>query len=195
MGTVGRRAARWAAVAPAAVRCGPRIGDGGDGLRDAGTRADAGFSRADAAPQPADAAVFAHSATELYRVDPDTLAVTLVGPFPWPAGADRMTDIAIDKDGRLIGISFDKVYAVDEATAACRYLADLDGQFNGLSFIPAQQVGPTGDETLVGAALDGSFVRIDPITGASTPIGRWEAVAYRRASEVARCEARFGAHP
>src|SRR5690242_19919341 len=83
------------------------------------------------------AAVYAHSDSELYSIDPDTLKVTLVGPFQWPDLSDQMTDIAIDKNGLMIGISYDKVYSVDVMTAKCTYLAPLDRSFNGLSFVPA----------------------------------------------------------
>ena len=39
--------------------------------------------------------------------------------------------------------------------------------------MPAPDIDPTGDEVLVASALDGSFYRIDPTTGASTPIGNY----------------------
>jgi len=156
------------------VACGPAdLGDDDDDSVDGGAIVDADPNRADRIPPPENAAVYAHSATELYRVDPDTLQVSFVAAFVWPMGADQMTDIAIDKDGRMIGISFDKVYSVDETTAICTYLAALGSQFNGLSFIPAQDIDPTGDEILVGAALDGSFIELNPNTGATTPIGNY----------------------
>jgi hypothetical protein len=117
--------------------------------------------------------VYAHSADTLYRVDPDTLTVTAVGPFLWPNGSDQMTDIAIDHTGYMVGISFTDVYAVDPVTAACTYLAPLDTLFNGLSFVPAEQFEPTGNEVLMGAALDGSLYLLDPVTGASTPVGNY----------------------
>src|SRR5262249_312843 len=118
-------------------------------------------------------AVYANSDTELYLVDPDTLTVTLVGPFGWPNGDDQMTDIAVDKNGLMVGISFDKVYSVDKATAACTYLATLDRQFNGLSFVPAQAADPTSADELVAAALDGSLYLLDRTSGASAPIGNF----------------------
>lgn len=164
----------------ALLACGPASTSGGDdddddnGAVDASPGApDADPSRPDSAPPPENAAVYAHSSSELYKVDPDTLDVTLVGSFGWPDGADSMTDIAIDKSGYMVGISFGKVYAVNVLTAACTYLADLDREFNGLSFVPAQDIDPGGAEMLVASALDGSFYQIDPSTGASTPIGNY----------------------
>jgi len=170
-----RATTAWLAFLALAA-CGPSAGsdDDDDSAVDAGAGAvDADPNRPDGALPPENAFVYAHSSSELYKVDPDTLDVTLVGPFGWPSGADSMTDIAIDKNGYMVGISFDTVYAVNTLTADCAYLAALDREFNGLSFVPAQEVDPTGDEILVASALDGSFYEIDPGTGASTPIGNY----------------------
>ncbi len=122
-----------------------------------------------------DALVYSHTASVLYTVDPDNLAVNPVGAFQWPNAADEMTDIAIDRDGKMIGISYTAVYGVDKATAACTYLAAFaGGDFNGLSFISTDQIDAVGGaETLVGAAIDGSVYRIDPNTGAQTKIGSY----------------------
>src|SRR5438477_5938393 len=63
--------------------------------------------------------VYAHTSSQLYKVDPDTLAVSLVGTFGFNGGFDQITDIAIDKNHVLIGISFTSVYRIDPAPAAC----------------------------------------------------------------------------
>jgi hypothetical protein len=117
--------------------------------------------------------VYAHTSSALYKVDPDTLAITLVGNFQWPNGTDQMTDIAVDKAGGIVGVSFGAVYKVDPTTAKCTLLsASLSGSFNGLSFVPAAQVGQTGDDVLVGTRNDDDLVqRIDPMTGDVTTIG------------------------
>jgi len=125
---------------------------------------------ADAAPPAAITTVFAHSDSELYRIDPDTLDVALVGAFAWPGTSDQMTDIAIDKNGVMIGISFDRVYSVDPDTAQTVFLADLDRSFNGLSFVPAPG---SGNEMLLAAALDGSIYELNPMTGQATPRGNY----------------------
>src|SRR5262245_8887017 len=125
-------------------------------------------------PPPPSGAVFAHTATALYKVDPDTFAVTAVGPFGWPNGGfDQMTDIAIDGAGRIIGVSFDRVYEVDPNNASCRLLSTmLAGSFNGLSFVPAAQVGATGPDVLVGSRnTDGKIFRIDTASGSAVEIG------------------------
>lgn len=155
--------------------CGPEatIGDDDHTGVDAapGTGPDADPNRPDAPPAPENAAVYAHSSSALYRVDPDDLQVALVANFDWSDGIDSMTDIAIDKDGNMIGISFDSVYAVDKDTAATTRLAALQGQFNGLSFVAA---GPDpNDEILVGAALSGDVYQIDPMNGNSSLLGNY----------------------
>jgi hypothetical protein len=119
--------------------------------------------------------VYAHTMFALYRVDPDTYAITLVGNFGWPAGVvnDSMTDLAIDKNGRMIGISFTAVYEVDPATAKCTLLSNmLAGNFNGLSFVPAALLGQTGDDVLVATRnSDGKAFELDPMTGHATQVG------------------------
>jgi hypothetical protein len=176
-----RRAAFLLTVALGAGGCGPVAGGddtGGDGGHDAAAADGAldAWSWPDGstpdAPVGFMGAVYAHSSTQLFKIDPDTLDVTLVAAFDWPSGSDEMTDIALDKDANMVGISFDTVYAVNKETAACTRLASLDRSFNGLSFVPADEVG-TGVETLVGAAQDGSVYRIDKTTGASSRIGNY----------------------
>jgi len=153
------------AIALSLCACGPTaVDDGGDDdsvIPPSGT-------------PPAKAKVYAHSDAELFEIDPDDLDVRSVGSFAWPDdGYDSMTDIAINKAGTMVGISFDKVYVVNPATAKTTLLADLDRSFNGMSFVPAQEIDGTGAEVLVAAALDGSFYRLDPTTGNSTPIGNY----------------------
>ncbi len=154
--------------------CGPAV-QGGD---DTGGDDDAGVDDSpDADPNtvPAEnAAVYAHSESELYRVDPDTFTVSLVAPFTWPGIPDSMTDLAIDKDGLMIGISYTRVYQIDATTAVCTLLSsDLQGMFNGLSFVPAGQVGfPEGPDVLVGSRnTDGKIFSINPMTGAVVEVG------------------------
>jgi hypothetical protein len=154
------------------VACGPGArsddtgGDdgGGDDAPDAGDLPD----------PPENSAVYAHSSSTLYRVDPVSFEVTEVGPFVWPGFAESMTDIAIDKDGLMIGISYGSVFRVDSGNANCTLLSNnLQGMFNGLSFVPAGQVGfPEGPDVLVGSRnTDGVIHSIDPNTGAVTPVG------------------------
>jgi hypothetical protein len=167
------------------VACGPsRGGDDDDdtggidargGSPDANNGGpDGGNGGPDAADNGGTTAVFAHTASTLFRVDPITYAITRVGDFAWPAGNDSMTDIAIDENGLMIGTSFNRVYRVDPDTAACTMLSNnLQGMFNGLSFVPGMLAfGVDGPDVLVGTrAADGKVFEVNPMTGATTEIG------------------------
>ena len=156
-----------------AAACGPAGRDGGGGGDD-GVTPDAdpgGGSGSGGGPEVT--YVYAHTASTLYKVDPDTLAISMIGNFQWSAGSDSMTDIAIDKAGLMLGVSGTSVYRIDVTTAAATKIANnLQGQFNGLSFVPAAMIGQTGDDVLVGTRnADGIVFRINPMTGQATQIG------------------------
>jgi large repetitive protein len=156
--------------------CGPASRDTGDGL-DASSGVDGAGSGSGSGSDDGMVYVYAHTATELFRVDPDTLAITSIGQFVWPSGTDEMTDIAIDKTGQMIGVSFTSVYRVDPTNAHTTLLSpNLAGSFNGLSFVPATQLGQTGDDVLVGTRnTDGMVFSVDPMTGATMPVGNMGA--------------------
>lgn len=147
--------------------CGPHRGDDAadDDPIDAATDAPA----VDTLP-PFEGDVYAHSYTRLYKVDPDTLSVMLIGAFQWPEGYEQelMTDIAVDRNGQITGISFGAVFAIDRDTARVTLRSTLSGQpFNGLTFVPQ----PDDSEILVGTGLGGTLWQIDP-TGATAPVQR-----------------------
>lgn len=159
------------AMVLAVAACGPSVRDRDGGGIDAGSSGDGGSTVDASAGQTY---VYAHSSSALYRVDPITLAVNLVGDFQYAAALpDQMTDLAIDKTGLMIGVSFTSVYQVDPTTAVTTKLSDgLTGTFNGLSFVPAEQVGRTGADVLVGTRnADGAVFEINPMTGVATMIG------------------------
>ncbi|HEY1547529.1 MAG TPA: hypothetical protein VGG28_06910 [Kofleriaceae bacterium] len=169
-----KRAASMIAIA--AFACGPgnRNSPGGDdsGGTDAG--ASGSGSNTGSGSNAGIVYVYAHTESTLYRVDPDSLAISEIGDFKWPNNStDTMTDIAIDKDGNMVGVSFDKVYKVDTGTAQTTLLSgSLQGMFNGLSYVPATYVNQTGDDVLVGTRnTDGAVFEIDPMTGSATQIG------------------------
>lgn len=148
----------------------PAGGGGGDGV-DADPGGGGGGGGGGNGPEVT--YVYAHTSSALYRVDPDTLAITKIGDFGWSNGSDSMTDIAIDKAGVMLGVSYTAVYRIDATTAqTTRLSTGLSGTFNGLSFVPSAMLGLTGDDVLVGTRNDDGLVfRIDPATGHSTQIG------------------------
>jgi len=153
--------------------CGPsNRGNGDDDTGGGGT--DSGNGSGSGSNGGEQVFVYAHSPSTLYKIDPDTLQVQMVGAFNWGSvGSDQMTDIAIDKNGQMIGVSFTRVYRVDPSNATTTLLSSqLVRSFNGLSFVPAAQLGMTGDDILVGTqSTDGKVYRIDPMTGNATEVG------------------------
>jgi hypothetical protein len=106
--------------------------------------------------------IYAHTSGTLYRWSSTAMALELIGNFGWPGGYDTMTDIAVDYDGRLYGVSFSVVYRCSAVTAACISLAGLPTSFNGLTVVPQGTLEPD-EEVLVGIGNDGSWNRIDVV--------------------------------
>jgi hypothetical protein len=109
--------------------------------------------------------VYGHSAGTLYKLDPVTKAVSIVGDFD---GCGPVIDIALDEKSTLVAASYQALYTVDKATAACTEIAKGDYP-NSLSFVPKGTVDPN-EEALVGYA-NGDYLRIDVKTGDVTKIG------------------------
>lgn len=150
----------------------------GDDDDDDGTGTDAAvdaLDNTDADIISENADVYAHSAGVLYRINPDTLAITEIGPFTGDAQFDAITDIAVDSGGEMIGISYSKVYRVDTQTAVTTRAGsgELPEEFNGLSFVPSVEAfGIEGPDVLIaGRNSDGSIFSIDVNTGVPTKIG------------------------
>lgn len=118
--------------------------------------------------KPAEIAeVFGHSEKSLYRLDPKTKAVTLVGDF---VGCGSVIDIALDEASNFYATSYKALYTVDKATAKCTEVATSTEDFpNSLSFVPKGTVD-ANEEALVGFVGD-EYIRIDVKTGARTKLG------------------------
>lgn len=151
--------------------CGPPATPGDP---DGATGVDAEVEGPDA--RPADySRVYAHSGQDLYRIDTTDLEVILVGPFGAAIGALSITDIAIDKDDRMIGVTLNAIYEIDENTGTATHLADFTGVdgFTSLSFVPLDPDDLESAEELIAANDQGAVYRIDPETGSSTLIGSY----------------------
>lgn len=113
-----------------------------------------------------EAEVFGHSGGDLYRMDPDTKEVVLVGPFVGCTAS--IIDIALDADSRMYGTAFGSLWAIDRTTAECTIIAT--GSYpTSLSFVPVGTVDPVR-EALVGF-VDEEYIRIDPDNGEITSLG------------------------
>jgi hypothetical protein len=118
--------------------------------------------------------VYAHSGSDLFSVDPESMEVTRVGPLHEALAGGKMkflddvTDIAIDRRGRILAVTFDRLLEM-KPTGECTAIAPLPaGQsFNGLSFVRSD----AGDEVLLASGVDGNVYRLDPVSGAATLVG------------------------
>lgn len=138
-------------------------GAGGLGLGGGPTGASSSASTGGGSTGPAE--VFAHSDTQLYKLDPNTKAITVVGDFK---GCTSVIDIAIDKNGKMVGTTFGGLYWINKSNAVCTPIAT--GAYpNSLSFVPQGTLDPN-DEALVGY-VDATYVRIDEGTGVITNVG------------------------
>lgn len=109
--------------------------------------------------------VYAHTATQLYRLAIKTYSVHLVGNFQFPSDVSdpRMTDIAIDRFGVLYGITFHDLVTCHPETAQCWKLASLPTSFNGLTLLP--RAGTSAQDALIGVSNDGGWWRLDLVGG------------------------------
>lgn len=147
----------------------------GDGLgvevgEDSGPGPDDGSISLDGTPDGATtdlppAEVYAHSSDTLYKLDPDTKAVTVVGPFK---GCSGVVDIALDEKSNLYA-SAGGIYKVDKKTAVCTSVGGGSFAGNSLSFVPVG-VLDAGKEVMV--TYNGAqFYRVDVASGATTALG------------------------
>lgn len=162
---------------------GPAGGSGGSGGSGAGDTGGNGGQAAGAGNQGGDGGgfiaeggggggyvpepeVFGHSATVLYKLDPLTKDVGIVGNFSGPCG--DIVDLALDAESNIFATTNDGLYSVDKITAACTLIAEGDYP-NSLSFVPKGTL-EADEEVLVGFLGD-QYIRIDQTTGNVTNVG------------------------
>ncbi len=174
-------------------------GSGGantDGGSTGGTTGDASpgidaMTVPDGTTEPGKLLVYAHNDTTLYSVDPTdpNLALTQIGKFDCIGGSGEdpsMTDIAVDKDGGLFGVSATAVYLdmkVNGSSVGCQAAkvtidagsVGTNAKFYGLTFAPPTQALGTA-ETLIGANSNGDLYAIDKATGQLTIVGNFGKV-------------------
>ena len=81
--------------------------------------------------------------------------------FQWPndGGGHQMTDVGIDRNGVLYGVTFDRGYVCHPQTAQCWNLGTLPGTYNGLTWIPAGTLDPNKD-SLIGISNPGAWTHL-----------------------------------
>lgn len=154
---------------------GTTVGGGGEGQTTVAVTAGTASTGAGGSDQIAE--VYGHSAGSLYRLDPETKEVTVVGPF---SGCDTgVIDIALDKDSNIYGTTRPEtppgggdqtpggLWRIDKNTATCTLVTRGDYP-NSLSFVP-QGTLDAQKEALVGY-FGRDYVRIDTTTGSVTTV-------------------------
>ncbi len=117
--------------------------------------------------------VYAHSGSKLFQVDIKTLVPMEIGTMSG-LGTQSLTDLAIDKTDRMLGITVDKLFSIDATTGTTTLVKDLSTSaqgFTSLSFVPADLNNPNSDDILVSANSSGEVYKIDTATGTATMLG------------------------
>lgn len=115
-------------------------------------------------------AVYGHSAGTLYKLEPYSGVVTKLGDFDC-LGSMQMWDLALDKDGRMVGTLGNDggaLATIDPKTAHCT-ITRTGSYPNSLTFLPIGTLDATR-EAMVGFT-GANYVRIDPDTGVVTTVG------------------------
>lgn len=159
------------------IACGPPARSGDDQVQ-----IDAPPSQGSDAPtQTTDTSrVYAHSATTLYKVDTTTFAAQVVGDMSVGLGAQSLTDLAVDKNDKMVGITLDTLYSIDSQTGTVTLIKNLSANasgFTSLSYVPTDINDPNSDDILVSANDQGVVYKIDPTTGNATQLGMYGMVA------------------
>jgi hypothetical protein len=117
--------------------------------------------------------LYAHSGTDLYRIDTDSLDEIPVGAFN--TGGPGITDIAIDRNGLVFAVSLAKLWSIDPSSGAATEVGNFDGSDgrNSLAFVPLDGSDPLSAERLVTAGTSGDVHEVNPATGALTLLGNF----------------------
>lgn len=117
--------------------------------------------------------LYAHSGTDLYRIDTGSLDEIPVGTFN--TGGPSINDIAIDRNGLVFAVSLAKLWSIDPSSGAATEVGDFDGSDgrNSLAFVPLDGADPLSGERLVTAGTSGDVYEVNPATGALTLLGNY----------------------
>lgn len=129
----------------------------------------------DAPPVIPPSLVYAHSGTELFRINTQNLEAARIGALTG-LGVQNLTDLAVSRDDRLVGITMNKLVDINPITGECTVLVDLSASaqgFTSLSFVPTNLSDPGSVERLVAANSEGAVFEINLQTGAATQLGSY----------------------
>lgn len=173
------RTALFCVAAITLAACGPRV-SGGDDDDGVDARPDAPAIDADTTTDGEEvdfSRVYAHSGQVLYRLDTTTLAPVEIGPFG--LSGSSITDIAVDKNDRMLGVGLNNIYTIDLATGTATLLTAVTGAsgLTSLSFVPVDLANPDSAERLIAATDQGAVLEINQTTGATTVLGNYGVTA------------------
>lgn len=119
--------------------------------------------------------VYAHSGTTLYRLDTTTFQPMMIGTMD-DLGTQSLTDLAIDKNDNMVGITLDSLFSIVPTTAKVTKIKDLSQSgkgFTSLSYVPSNISDPNSADILVAANSSGDVYQFDPNTGDATLLGNY----------------------
>jgi hypothetical protein len=124
--------------------------------------------------------IYAHTDDTLYSVDPQSKAVSVIGPFVGTSDASTdsaVTDLAVDANDEVYVNTESEVYraslpATPPGPVSLTKVATIQGtsRFYALAFAPAGAL-EAASETLVGGDSDGNLWSISTTTGATVNLG------------------------
>lgn len=122
--------------------------------------------------------VYAHSGSVLYRIDTVNFGTVQIGPLTG-LGSASLTDLAVDKNDHMVGVTLSKLYSVDANTGACTLIKALSNTHNptSLSYVPSDLNDPNSTDILVTADSVGDVYQIDEMTGSAAKLGSYGTVA------------------
>jgi hypothetical protein len=167
--TVSFATVRIGFVVGLVAACGPGGHGAGD---DQGSGIDAPGSASDGGTDIS--LVYAHSGTMLYRVDSTSFTTVAIGPFN--IDGESLTDLAVDKNEHMVGITLDRLYSIDSTTGSAtlfKSLSESASGFTSLSYIPTDLTDPNSADILVSANDQGAVYQIDATTGSAKEIGSY----------------------
>lgn len=161
---------RFTLLVTVLAACGPASRDGN------GPGVDAPITPTADAPPVADTSrVYAHSGGQLYRIDTTTFEPISIGAMAG-LGTSSLTDLAIDKNNQMVGITLDKLFSIDSTNGNVTLIKALSASahgFTSLSYVPTDLNDPNSADILVSANDQGDVYQIDPTTGDATKIGSY----------------------
>jgi hypothetical protein len=123
--------------------------------------------------------VYAHSGSVLYRIDTVNFGTVQIGPLAG-LGSASLTDLAVDKNDHMVGVTLNKLYSIDANTGACTLISDLSSSTHNptsLSYVPSNLNDPNSTDILVTADSVGDVYQIDEMTGSASKLGSYGTVA------------------